>query len=143
MIGMNPDLPSVVPALVETEIVERAAAARLRLRFDRVAVRLRDSVKAKLANTVPEDQTVVIAVTAPVRLPARTAESLESLVLSGLPGGELHTIVHGNRILLRRVCGVAPGMPGVLVFVHNPASGAADILELAEARLRAQPDRRK
>ena len=51
------------PSPVEREIHERAAAAKIRLRFDRSVLRLLDGVKAALADAVPEGQSVVFTVT--------------------------------------------------------------------------------
>lgn len=120
---------------VEREIVERIAAAGLRLRFDKVALRLVASVKAILAGTVPENNTIVFAVTAPIRLPAKTAAELESMVRGGLSGGEIRGLVHGNGVQIRRVTGVPLCMPRVIGFVHNPELDADLILALAESRL--------
>lgn len=124
-------------ATIEREIMERIAAAKLRLRFDKVALRLIDGLKAALAETVPEDQTVIFTLTAPVRLPAKTAAAIEDLVRNGLPDSEVRTTIHGNQAQLRRVAGVPAEMPRVVGFVHNPEADGSLILALAEARLLA------
>ncbi|HEX4198705.1 MAG TPA: hypothetical protein VHZ26_14810 [Caulobacteraceae bacterium] len=123
------------PAAIERTIAEQAAAAKLRLRFDKSVVRLVGGLKAALDGVVPEDQTVVFTVTAPIKVRAKTAAALESLVRGGLPDGELRSVIHGNDVRVRRVTGVSAGMPRVLGFVHNPESDADLILALAEARL--------
>lgn len=120
--------------MVEMEIAERIAAAKLRLRFDKAVLRLTARLKAALAEIVREDQAVIITVTAPIRLPAKTAAALESLVL-GLSGCEHRGFVHGNQVRIRQVTGVASVMPRVVVFVHNPDSDADLILAMAESRL--------
>src|SRR5580692_8847237 len=55
-------------------------AARLRLRFDKVATRLMDRLQATLGETVPEGMTVLLTITAPIRLPSKTAASLEDKI---------------------------------------------------------------
>jgi hypothetical protein len=120
---------------IEREIAETVVAAGIRLRFDRVALRLIDRVQAALAEIVPEDQTIVFALTAPIRLPAKTVASIVGLVRDVLTGGEVHKTIHGNHLRLRRVAGVAAEMPRVVGFVHNPESDAGLVLALAEARL--------
>lgn len=119
--------------MVEKEIAERIAAAKLRLRFDKVVVRLAARLKAALAEIVPEDRSLIITVTAPIRLPAKTADALENLARDGLEHGGL---VHGNQVRVHQVMGVASSMPRVILLVHNPDSDADVILALAESRLR-------
>jgi hypothetical protein len=52
-------------------------AAKPRLRFDKVATRLIERLQAALGETVPDGMTVLLTITAPIRLPSRTAASLE------------------------------------------------------------------
>lgn len=58
-------------ATIEREITERIVAARLRLRFDKVVLRLIDSLKVALAEIVLEDQTVIFTLTAPIKRPRK------------------------------------------------------------------------
>jgi hypothetical protein len=91
-----------------------------------------------LANVIPDRETVLFTVTAPIKLPAKTAAALESLAHDNRPSRDLRRIVHGNHIRIRRLTAVPPQTPKVLVFVHNLASDATRILTLAESRLREQ-----
>ena len=52
-------------------------AATPRLRFDKVATRLIERLQATLGETVPDGMTVLLTITAPIRLPSKTAASLE------------------------------------------------------------------
>ena len=52
---------------IEREIIERIVAANLHLRFDRVALGLVGCLKAASAEIVPQDQTIVLTITAPIR----------------------------------------------------------------------------
>ena len=122
-------------ATIEREITERIIATGLRLRFDKVVLRLIDGLKAALAEIVPEGQTVIFTLTAPIKFPAKTAAAIEGLVRDGLPDGEVRKAIHGNHVRLRRVAGVPAETPRVVGFVHNPESDAGLILALAEARL--------
>lgn len=128
---------------IEEEIVTRIAAAKLRLRFDKAVLRLVGRLKTSLADIVPEGQTVIFTVTAPIKAPGRTAAALERLARDGLPAGDAQDIIHGtilgNQVRLWRVTGLAASMPRVLGFVHNPDSDANLILALAEQRLREKP----
>ncbi len=62
---------------IEREIGERARAAKLKLRFDRLVRRLTGDLKATLAGVLPEGQSVLITVTAPIKHPAKTADARE------------------------------------------------------------------
>jgi hypothetical protein len=121
---------------LEQDIAERIAAAKLRLRFDKVVLRLVGHLKAALGDIVPEGQAVIFTVTAPIRHPAKTAAGLEALARNDLAGGEVRDIVYGNHVRLRRLTGLAAAMPKVIGFVHNPDSDSGQILALTEAYLR-------
>ena len=69
--------PAMDADTIEREIVARLEAAKLRLRFDKVALRLVRGLKAALASVIPEGQAVVFAISAPIRLPAKTEMALE------------------------------------------------------------------
>ncbi len=120
---------------IEREIGEAAQAANLKLRFDKVARRLSDDLKTTLAGILPAGQNVLITVTAPIKHPAKTAETLQNIVRAGLARGELCKAIHGNQVRVRPIAHVATNMPKVLTFVHNPESDARLILDIAESRL--------
>lgn len=133
---MSGDLSSAEPTMIERELAERIRAAKLHLRFDKVALRLIGRLKDALAEIVPQDQTVIFTLTAPIKLPARTAAAIESLVRDGLPAHEVRKTINDNQVRLCRATGVAPAMPRVVGFVHNPESDANLIIALAQAGLR-------
>jgi hypothetical protein len=118
--------------MIEQEMAERLAAAKVRLRLDKVAVRVVGRVKAALADIVPPDQTVVFTLTAPIRLPAKMAAELARLAR----GGDFSGTVHGNQVRVHRVTGLSSSAPRVIGFVHNPDSDADVILAMTESRLR-------
>ena len=120
---------------IEREIVARLEAAKLRLRFDKVALRLVRGLKAALASVIPEGQAVVFAISAPIRLPAKTEMALSNMVLSGPRDPQRHEIVHGNKVQIRWLSDVPKHMPKVLGFVHSVELDAGVILALVEARL--------
>ena len=120
---------------VEREIIARLKAAKLRLRFDKVALRLVGTLQAALASAVPEGQAVVFTVSAPIRLPGKTAAALADLLRDGAAGAEGSLIIHDNEVRTRWVRGTLNPMPRVLGFVHTIESDATVILDVAEARL--------
>jgi hypothetical protein len=120
-------------ATVEKKITQRLAAAGIRLRFDKVALRLLDGVRAALAQSLPEDQSIAFTVTAPIKLPAKTSAALQEW-LRRLPTHGLATTINGNEIRARIINNSTSGMPRVIGFVHN-----ADLaLDIAEASLRGR-----
>ena len=58
----------------------QANAAKPGLRFDKVATRLMERLRAALGETVPDGTTVLLTITAPIRLPSKTAASLEDKI---------------------------------------------------------------
>ena len=122
-------------SVIEHAVAERCKAAKLRLRFDRVALVVIGRVKAALAEIVPKDQTIIFTLTAPIRVPSRTAAAIDGLVRDGLPDGEVQNTIFGNQVRLCRVVGVATEMPRAIGFVHNREVDARLILTLAKARL--------
>ena len=121
----------------EQEIAERIATAGVRLRFDKVALRLVDGLKSEITQILPGDQSIIFTVTAPIKHPAKTRAALQEL-LCDMPVGELCKTINGNVVRVRRVNAISAGMPRVIGFVHNPLSNAELILDLAEWNLSGQ-----
>jgi len=115
---------------------EGLSASRLGLRFDRVVGRVLGDLRTYVDGAAPEGVAVVVTITAPIRLPAKTVEILRrrigDLVASERPAGDPSVIVHENRVSLRRVKGPAAGRPSLVGFVHNPGVAPGRLLDLAE-----------
>ena len=110
-----------------------------RLRFDRVAQRLVRDLQALLSDALPGDKALILTVTAPIRLPARTVASLAERVRLYLAGGEaepeLDETICGNGVRARIVRRGLLEAPKVIVFVHNPDPPPDGLLDAAEALL--------
>jgi len=114
-------------------------AAKPHLRFDKVATRLIEHLQASLSKTVPDGMTILLTITAPIRLPSKTATALEDKMKTHLerrPSArdERYTI-HGNRVLVRvsrDESGCAPKMIG---FVHNSDSDPLQLLNMTRELL--------
>lgn len=114
-------------------------AAKPRLRFDKVVIRLMERLRATLGETVPDGTTVLLTITAPIRLASKTAAVLEgkiqTLLARGSAGRDDKDTIHGNRVrmrlfrngLLRRPKGHAPKMIG---FVHNSDTDPLRLLDM-------------
>ena len=114
-------------------------AAKPRLRFDRVATRLMERLHATLVETVPDGMTVLLTITAPIRLPAKTAASLEvkiqSLVGRRSPGRDEKGTIHGNRVRIRLLRGESERAPKMIGFVHNSDSDSLLLLDMTRELL--------
>ncbi len=121
--------------MTEKEITKRMAAAGIRLRFDRVALRLVDDVKTGISQSFPVDQSVAFTITAPIRLPARTSAALQEW-LCRIRVQELGTRINGNEIRARVIRNPSSNQTRIMGFVHNPEYSADLILDIAEAALR-------
>jgi hypothetical protein len=119
-------------------------AAGPRLRFDKVVTRLMGRLQASLGESVPDGMTVLLTVTAPIRLPAKTAAALEekihALLGRGSRGRDEEDTIHGNRVRIRLVRDETGRAPRMIGFVHNPDSDplvlfnmTRELLELSSA----------
>ena len=100
-----PKSPAIDADTIEREIVAQLRAANLHPRFDKVAVRLVGGLKAVLADAVPDGQIVVFTISAPIRLPGKTALALENMVRARPRDAERREIVHDNKVRIRRLEG--------------------------------------
>lgn len=111
---------------------------RPRLRFDKVVVSLASRLREQLQEVVPDDKAVIVTVTAPIRLWAKTAVSLHERIALSLRGdgaSEVAETVHGNATRFRIVKRGPAGAAHLLVFVHNPETDARLVVGAAQALL--------
>ena len=127
--------PSSTAELVGATIAKRIAAAGIRLRFDKVALRFVEAVQAGVDQTVPVDQSIAFTITAPIRFPAKTTVAVQER-LRQLRAGELSATINGNEIRARIVESASPGMPRVIGFVHNPEHSAELLMDIVEKSFR-------
>lgn len=110
------------------------SAGKPALRFDKVATRLVDGVSDAVRDAVPSGKRVIFAVTAPIRLPSKTAADLERRILEAIAtsAARVETTLHGNEIRIWIVA--TAGKPQVSGLVHNPGPTADDLLATALSR---------
>ena len=117
----------------------QVSAAKPRLRFDRVATRLIEGLQAILGEAVPDGMTVLLTITAPIRLPSKTAAALEDKIQTHLgresPGRDEKTTIHGNRVQIRVLTGASERAPKMIGFVHNSDSDPLLILNMTRELL--------
>ena len=117
-----------------------SAATKPRLRFDKVAVGPIRRLDDALRDVIPDGKTVIVTVTAPIRLASKTRASLEEKIAALLAQRErvnFKAAMHGNQICVRIVAS-AKGTQKLIGYVHNPDRGADDaLLDETEAQIQA------
>ena len=63
--------------ITKQRIAERGGLTKPRLRFDRVALGFVRRLQAALSASVPDGRTLILTITAPIRVPSKTAAALE------------------------------------------------------------------
>jgi hypothetical protein len=113
--------------------------AELGLRFDRVVIRLIDELHEFARRTVPTGTTVLVTVTAPIRMPAKTAAMLGDRIEALLAGAsslrDRNFTINGNRARIRILNHSSTRTPRLLGFVHNRSSNASRLLNLVEKQI--------
>jgi hypothetical protein len=110
-----------------------------RLRFDKVVTRLMERLRGTLGETVPDGMTVLLTITAPIRLPSKTAGALEGKIQSLLerrtPVPDQRDTIHGNRVQIRLLRDESRRAPKMIGFVHNPDSDPLLLLNMTSELL--------
>lgn len=120
---------------IEEMITQRVIAAGIRLRFDKVALRLLDDVTASVAQALPAGQSIAFTITAPIKFPAKTSTALQQWLKRLVTRGS-STIINGNEIRARLMNHTANDLRRVIGFVHNAGINPDVALDIAETSLR-------
>jgi hypothetical protein len=108
---------------------------KLGLRFDRVAIGLLDDLQLAAEKNLPAGKTLLITITAPIRLPAKTGLALESALKDLIASKKTRTIqmqLNSNHIHLRILSKPHTRHLKMIGFVYNPTTSAKQLLDLAE-----------
>jgi len=113
--------------------------AKPRLRFDKVATWIIKHLQAALIETVPDGITVLLTITAPIRLPSKTAAALEdkirTLIGRGSAGRDVSETINGNRVRILCLPNETVRAPKVIGFVHNPESDSRLLFNMTREML--------
>jgi hypothetical protein len=119
------------------KIADRGGPTKPRLRFDRVALRFVRRLQETLSASVPDGRTLILTITAPIRVPAKTAAALEDNIRTYLARQsarrEAKDTIHGNQIRVRLVKDESRRTTKVIGFVHNSDSDPDVLFDLALA----------
>jgi hypothetical protein len=135
-------------ANIEKEIADEIlrasglSASKLGLRFDRVVVRVLGDLRYFAEAATPHGVTILVTITAPIRLPAKTVNDLRREISALLSAGTSHedqsATFQSNGVRMRLVEHSSERAPKLIGFVHNPDSAPKPLLDLAAHWLRAQ-----
>jgi hypothetical protein len=130
---------ALVVTAIESRAAGRAKVTKPRLRFDRVALGLVERLRTALDGSVPDDTTVIVTVTAPIRLPSRTATAMEEkirrLVATRAAPARRTDTIHGNEIQVHLLKGGTGRTAKLIGFVHNPDSDPSILIDVARSLL--------
>jgi len=119
---------------------DRGGRAKPRLRFDKVAVELVEHLQAHLREAVPDGLTVLLTITAPIRLSSKTAVALEGktrvLLARRSERKESKGTIHGNRIRIRLEKAGSRPAAKVIGFVHNPETNPRVLFDMTRSLLK-------
>jgi hypothetical protein len=135
---LNKQARGAIEAVARTSSGE-GKGAKIRLRFDKVANRVISCLQATAVEAVPDGMTVVLTITAPIRLASKTTLSLEDLIRTLIarkrPRRDYQATIHGNRIRIRIFRNESERGPKLLGFVHNSDSDSVVILDTIQEML--------
>jgi hypothetical protein len=132
-----------VEKLIAGQIAASAGetVSRLGLRFDCVATRVLGDLRRFAKGRAPAGTTILLALSAPIRTPAKTVTALqqeiETLLRTAIRRRDRSTVVCGNAVRLRLVERAATGARPLVGLVHNHGIDSSYLLEIAERWLRA------
>lgn len=131
-----------VEAAIAEEVLKAtgASSAKLGLRFDRVVVRVLADLRDFADRVVPDGLSVILTISAPIRLPAKTVRGLEieiaALLAADGPSAERSAVIHGNQVRIRLAKNGRGRARKLIGFVHNPGADAQALLDVAQRWLR-------
>jgi hypothetical protein len=120
---------------------ERSDITVPRLRYDKVALRFMRDAEAALHETVPRRTTVVLTISAPIKLATKTVAALHERIRTRLAdrshAGDAKLTILGNQIRARILAHGAASHPKAIGFVHTATPNADILLDAAQAMLEA------
>ena len=120
-------------------IVDRNGITKPRLRYDRVALAFVRGLQSGLREPVPDGKTVILTITAPIKLARKTSAALEGKIRTYLERAskklEAKETILGNRIRVRILKNGSRRHSKVIGFVHNADSNPDILLNVTQSLL--------
>lgn len=110
------------------------SVTKLGLRFDKVAARLVENLRAIYEQDIPLGKAIIVIVTAPIKLPAKTENDIrvqiDDFLKSKIVPQDKKIIIHQNAVCLRVIETPPKQTIKFVGLVHNPTSDATLLLNL-------------
>jgi molybdenum cofactor biosynthesis enzyme len=109
--------------------------AKLGLRFDKVAIRLLQNIRTAIENEVPKGSVVIITITAPIKIPAKTEKEIigevKDILVKGKNYMDTSFTVFENKVRIRYM--KSPSKQGVnfVGLVHNKDIDSTYLLNIS------------
>ena len=115
---------------------------KIRLRFDKVVTRVVGDLQSAAGGIVPAGTTVLVTITAPIRLASKTTQVMEEeirkLVGRGSWRQDTEQMINGNRVSMQLLKPISDRAPKLIGFVHNPDTDAGLLFDITEDLLRVR-----
>ena len=125
---------------VASQVPRRTKVDPPRLRFDRVVLRVFSDLRGALQDALPGGVTVVITLTAPIRLASKTTAAIETnvrkLLEKGASKASTTRTIETNEVRVQVLRGKKTATSPLIGFVHNRDSDPAILFSLTRALLR-------
>jgi hypothetical protein len=125
---------------VKAQVPRGSTMVPPRLRFDKVVLRVFSDLRTALNGEVPGGVTVVITLTAPIRLASKTTAAIETNVREMLgkrgAGSTRAKTIEGNEVRIEVIRGAKTATSPLVGFVHNRDSDPTILFSLTRALLR-------
>ncbi len=106
----------------------------LQLRQDKVVLRVAVRLQEALGDVVPRDVTVLVTMTAPIKLPGRTVGAVQERIEAALPGrDDVSEVIHGNSVRICFAKGRLADKRKVVLLVHNRDVDGEALMGLAQS----------
>jgi len=119
----------------EIATVNKLSVKKLGLRFDKVVIRLLGDLSDFAERIVPKGETILLTITAPIKVPAKTEQEIERrirhLLESGAPHRDWQATIFENKVRLRIFSALPVQHMPMIGFVHNPDTDPKLLLDLA------------
>lgn len=105
------------------------------MRFDKVVVRLMGNLRIFVEQLNLNEGVVLLTITAPIKLPAKTEQALKEQIRdfldSGIPGRDRRIIIFQNSVCFRIIECPSTQATKFVGLVHNPRTDVELLLKLA------------
>jgi hypothetical protein len=126
---------------IEKQIANEIAKAnglslsKLGLRFDKVVVRILGNIRNAVEQEVPKESVIIITISAPIKLPAKTEheliEKIRNIVSTGKKERDTSLAIFGNEVRIRLLKTSSKKSINFIGLVHNKDIDSKYLLKIS------------